>query len=484
MIADFGLTLFQERDPGGKENSGFEWEFGVSTYRAPECDKAGMKVGRAGDVWSLGCILAEVITFAFTGLGGVLAFIEHRKAGTRETQMPGNQRMRDWFHDGEHVKPQVMDWFQYLVDSKNKDLFVTEFVCLLEKMLQSHPDDRLKISDVESEFKDILRREAIRPNTGISTANITSGVIRVGSSARSIIGMVTPERKNTEFVSTLYGESFPIERITTGSKTTESTLVPPLNRRNLEEYPDNGNGAISHFVQQGSLDDSISAPYRESLFSRLRVIMPWGWANQPVAPSGVENLSVRRRKTSNADVAELLASHHRSHFAPDHDFQDRDDQELTHDLLLPASRYNTSLQKTRWEFFSSSICGPADLQTLNLLNHWYPQENLSPKSASRPSNQSLFKPENQKKFRYLANQEDREEYRCEKCETRRIEREQEIQRIERENLRLGRKKTIKMGDKPVQDMVGVTVLTIMALIYLLLTLVVVSLKCHNQCMKC
>jgi serine/threonine protein kinase len=479
MIADFGLTLFRERDPDLKENSGFEWEFGSSTYRAPECDKAGMKVGRAGDVWSLGCILAEVITFVFTGLEGVLAFMEHRKADTRERQMPGNQRMRDWFHDGEHVKPQVTDWFQCLVDTTNKDLFVAEFVCLLEKILQSIPDDRLKISDIESEFEDILRKEATRLDAGISTTNVTSGVIRVAGGARFNIEMVTPERKNTEFVSTLYGESFPTERITTGSKTTESTLVPPLNPRNMEEYLVNGNEAISHFVQQSSLDDPISAPYEDSLFGGLRLMMPWGWAKQLVAPSSVENFSVRRRRASNTEVAELLASHHRSHFAPDHDFRDRADQELTRHLLLPANRYNTSLQKTRLGSFSSSMRGPADPQTLNRPNHWYPEGNLSPKSASHSSNQTIFEPENQEKFRHLVDQEDQEEYRCEKCETRRIEREKQTQRIEQENPRLGCKKAIKMSDKPVQDMIGVTVLIIMALIYLLLTLVVVSLKYHH-----
>ncbi|KAF8250382.1 kinase-like protein, partial [Wilcoxina mikolae CBS 423.85] len=81
MISDFGLTRFRERNPHDQNtDTGVDWDLGSSTYRAPECDKVGVvKVGRAGDVWSLGCILAEVITFVLGGKDGVWTFMEYRK---------------------------------------------------------------------------------------------------------------------------------------------------------------------------------------------------------------------------------------------------------------------------------------------------------------------------------------------------------------------------------------------------------------------
>jgi len=275
MIADFGLTLFRKRNLDEQEGSGVGWRLGGSTYWAPECSTLGRAiamVGRAGDVWSLGCIFADVITFVVRGYEGVCAFREHRTT----VSAASSRVTKDWFHDEGHVKPTVLDWFQSLVDSTSGDSFVEEFIHLLKKILQSRPEDRPKITDIESEFQEILRREETRLNAGVSTTTNT---------------------------------------------TNEESIAP------------------------------------------------------------------RRRAHSNALTPDPLALHCRSHSAPGFDFHDRDDQGLTSELLLPASRYSASPQMIQQRSSSGSMRGPTDPQTPTRLNHGqYLQERLSPESAAYYSN--------------------------------------------------------------------------------------------------
>jgi len=371
MIADFGLTRFRERNPHDYENTGVTWELGSSTYRAPECDKEGVNVGRAGDVWSLGCILAEVITFVLLGIEGVREFMEYRQKGHKATQslekerVPENRRAQDWFHDGNHVKPQVLEWFQYLIDLKNSDRFIAEFIGLLERMLQSNPDGRLKIADVESEFENILRREATKPSAEVSTMatnkTATSAIVPVPRVGRSTIQMVTTERTTTESVSAPYGEPFPLERVTTECETTE--------------------------LVSASVSAHVSASYADSFLSGLRVIIPWRRTDQPATASDERDSSVRQRTVSNVGAPGPLAPHNRTNSAPEPEPRNKTNLGFVHDKMLPSSRYSASPQVIQQGFPNSSTCGPTELQTPHRQSHDRHSMDsiLSPKSASRHS---------------------------------------------------------------------------------------------------
>ncbi|KAF8250380.1 hypothetical protein K440DRAFT_618864, partial [Wilcoxina mikolae CBS 423.85] len=90
MFSDFGHTRFRksESNVGALE--------GTALYRAPECSRMGNKVGCTRDIWSLGCIFSEVVTFYLLGFSdGVQEFTRHRQA------KDGLQR----FDDGKKVKP-------------------------------------------------------------------------------------------------------------------------------------------------------------------------------------------------------------------------------------------------------------------------------------------------------------------------------------------------------------------------------------------
>ncbi|KAF5722005.1 kinase-like (PK-like) [Fusarium mundagurra] len=71
-IADFGLTRFHNRrsrsniSPVGMGNS--------PTYRAPEFDMPDGLLSRSYDIWALGCVYLEFLTWYFMGWDGVMEF--------------------------------------------------------------------------------------------------------------------------------------------------------------------------------------------------------------------------------------------------------------------------------------------------------------------------------------------------------------------------------------------------------------------------
>ncbi|CAG7556534.1 unnamed protein product, partial [Fusarium equiseti] len=71
-IADFGLTRFHNRrsrsniSPVGMGNS--------PTYRAPEFDMPDGLLSRSYDIWALGCVYLEFLTWYFMGWKGVMEF--------------------------------------------------------------------------------------------------------------------------------------------------------------------------------------------------------------------------------------------------------------------------------------------------------------------------------------------------------------------------------------------------------------------------
>ncbi|KAI8628748.1 kinase-like protein [Xylariaceae sp. FL1651] len=84
ILADFGISTLKPYPA----NSETPFKNGSDDYLAPECEdwddgfQAG-KVHRSADVWSLGCILAEVVTYMAWGPQGVGRFREARRYKVR-----------------------------------------------------------------------------------------------------------------------------------------------------------------------------------------------------------------------------------------------------------------------------------------------------------------------------------------------------------------------------------------------------------------
>ncbi len=80
VLSDFGLSRFQDAAESSKE----QFKIGQGHYLAPECEDAenGFKkgiIGRSSDIWSFGCIIADVLTYLLRGPGSVTTFKMARK---------------------------------------------------------------------------------------------------------------------------------------------------------------------------------------------------------------------------------------------------------------------------------------------------------------------------------------------------------------------------------------------------------------------
>jgi serine/threonine protein kinase len=74
-ISDFGMTSFHESQTRSMVNPKL---IGVSpTYRAPEYD-IKKHISRSYDIWSLGCVLLELVTWYLLGWEGVDGFSKDR----------------------------------------------------------------------------------------------------------------------------------------------------------------------------------------------------------------------------------------------------------------------------------------------------------------------------------------------------------------------------------------------------------------------
>jgi serine/threonine protein kinase len=147
LIADFGLARFKELD----QQSRTRWKLGTTTYGPPEIG-SDTKIGRPHDIWSFGCILSEVATFALLGHTGVLEF-DHKR---RTDIAPGKQN--DYFHNNEAVKPEVLAWLEHLNRSEQDgSILVSLVTSLVRKLLDPNPNTRPGSKFVHAELAQIVQ---------------------------------------------------------------------------------------------------------------------------------------------------------------------------------------------------------------------------------------------------------------------------------------------------------------------------------------
>ncbi|KAH9214235.1 kinase-like domain-containing protein [Leptodontidium sp. 2 PMI_412] len=109
ILADFGLSRLKLITQGSRST----FKGGTSDYLAPECqdldgDLSKNIIGRGSDIWSFGCVLAEVATYLELGHAGVEKF-----SSNRTITFGGFLTMRP-FHNGAKPSPIVSGWLQNL----------------------------------------------------------------------------------------------------------------------------------------------------------------------------------------------------------------------------------------------------------------------------------------------------------------------------------------------------------------------------------
>ncbi|KAI1321914.1 kinase-like protein [Xylariaceae sp. FL0255] len=115
ILADFGLSTLKSLS----QNSQTPFKNGTDDYLAPECEDwdasfQGGVVHRSADIWSLGCIVAEIATYLVFGHQGVSAFQKRREC-----------KVRAWilhqFHEGpSRPSEAVKQWLDLLEHSGTK----------------------------------------------------------------------------------------------------------------------------------------------------------------------------------------------------------------------------------------------------------------------------------------------------------------------------------------------------------------------------
>jgi serine/threonine protein kinase len=115
QIADFGLGRFHGRDSRSK----VPWEevLGSPTYEPPEC-KLHRPVSRAYDIWSLGCLYLEFITWLLKGSADIEGFSDFRGKLAISTQINDDNFftiVKDSHSELEAVvRKEVVTWVQQL----------------------------------------------------------------------------------------------------------------------------------------------------------------------------------------------------------------------------------------------------------------------------------------------------------------------------------------------------------------------------------
>ncbi|KAF2122527.1 kinase-like domain-containing protein [Lophiotrema nucula] len=142
ILADFGLSRLK---PDG-DDSKTVWKDATFEYGAPECRDpitlAQRKIGRASDIWSLGCIFSEIMIYLQAGHRGVSEFRGNRL-------VDGVYGKTRCFHDGTRLLPQILP----SLAPSSKDSYTeaaSHWSKLMELMFKQEADTRPNSKTVES----------------------------------------------------------------------------------------------------------------------------------------------------------------------------------------------------------------------------------------------------------------------------------------------------------------------------------------------
>ncbi|RYP88567.1 hypothetical protein DL769_000263 [Monosporascus sp. CRB-8-3] len=151
-ITDFGLTSFHESETLKMfEPKGFS-----RTYRAPEFEVNGVVSGKY-DMWTLGCLLAEFVTWYILGLEGVLKFEESRVQATPVPHVKEDNFFT--MHNGSAtLKRSVKEHFKALRESTYCGLMHHLVDFIEDHLLRMEPEKRCDIEEAVSKLSQMRQK--------------------------------------------------------------------------------------------------------------------------------------------------------------------------------------------------------------------------------------------------------------------------------------------------------------------------------------
>jgi serine/threonine protein kinase len=160
VIADFGLCRLHTRISRSNQNPKALER--TASYRAPEFDTEDGKISRAADIYSLGCMFLEYVTWLLEGWESVHdKFPEHRTERDKYGFFTDTFFQIERLSTGKEIpkmKTKVKDWIKKLRKHADCNQYVSDFLDLIEhKMLHPLSQPRIKINYLEKELGSLAR---------------------------------------------------------------------------------------------------------------------------------------------------------------------------------------------------------------------------------------------------------------------------------------------------------------------------------------
>ncbi|UPK99688.1 hypothetical protein LCI18_010623 [Fusarium solani-melongenae] len=155
IISDFGISAFN-RDTS-RSNIPNEKVPGVPGYRPPECDVTGGEISRSFDIWCLGCLFLEFITWVLGGRALLEDFRRQRLTTYLITGVNNNifyvlKRTEKGGYVAQ-VKPEVTEWIQRLRRHENCSQLIHDVLDLIQHEMLVVLEDKRKKAPIGSTVK-------------------------------------------------------------------------------------------------------------------------------------------------------------------------------------------------------------------------------------------------------------------------------------------------------------------------------------------
>jgi serine/threonine protein kinase len=168
LVHDFGTSKIKEKSsaqtlaPGDllRQFSLTQPRRTPGPFQAPEVERAKEKVvGTESDIWSLGCILAVVLSFAFGGPSHVTKLFNSRI-------QEGNVEDNDYFYEKRDnkavLKGEVVRWLDSMITGKSEDIWIKDTLSLIYSALVEKQTARPSAKVIKEKLDAIYLRKDIR----------------------------------------------------------------------------------------------------------------------------------------------------------------------------------------------------------------------------------------------------------------------------------------------------------------------------------
>lgn len=192
MLSDFGVSAFDKAtnakvsdtpsigDVGHKFTSrGLQDRIvrGHGPYQPPEVDLEGVD-NRKCDVWSLCCVLCDILAFAIGKTKAVRELRESRYGPDDdyfyETNSPTGEKIKEIDESNTKLKSQIVEWWHRLERSSasSSARWVIDYIKVLRKALRPKPSDRAGIREIVRGLNELAPSIIAQANESLAKSSL------------------------------------------------------------------------------------------------------------------------------------------------------------------------------------------------------------------------------------------------------------------------------------------------------------------------